>query len=230
MKPIIGIIEGPYIDMDGDLVYNAPNSIVEQIAKHDALPVGIFPTQIEKYQTKKMNEIEKLNLSEKEDLHKALSMCDAIIKPGALRIYEYERYAYQYAYEKNMPFLGMCAGMQMMAQFNSDCKNIKNDTERHRSKKQYVHSLKILKDTLLYNILKKEEIMVNSRHMYHIANSGIHSINAYSDDGLIEGIENNDKSFHLGLQWHPESLDDDNTEKIFDEFIYQAVKYRKKKL
>ena len=117
----------------------------------------------------------------------------------------------------------MMAGYQ-----NNKYNNVKNETDIHHSKEEYAHTLKILKDTLLYNILKEEEIMVNSRHRYHIANPGINEVNALSEDGIIEGIENRDKLFHLGVQWHPENLNDENTNKIFDEFIESAKKVKRK--
>ena len=229
MKPIIGIVEWPYKDSDGDLIYEVPNNIVEKISMHGGIPVGIFPTQIEDYQNKRLSEIDELTFIEKQDLQESLDRVDAIIKPGALKIYGFERYIYNYAFNKDIPYLGICVGMQMMAGYrNNKYNNVKNETDIHRSNKDYAHKLRILKDTLLYNILKEEEIEVNSRHNYHIESAGIHDINAYSEDGIIEGIENRDKLFHIGLQWHPENLNDENTNKIFDEFIESAKKVKRK--
>lgn len=229
MKPIIGIIEWPYKDEDGDLIYEVPNNIVEKISKHGGIPVGIFPTQIEDFQNKRLSEIDELTFIEKQDLRESLDRVDAIIKPGALKIYGFERYIYNYAFNKDIPYLGICAGMQMMAGFkNNKYNNVKNETDIHHSKEEYAHKLRILKNTLLYDILKEEEIEVNSRHRYHIENPGICDINAYSEDGIIEGIENRNKLFHLGVQWHPENLNDQNTDKIFDEFIESAKKVKRK--
>ncbi|MBP3461784.1 MAG: gamma-glutamyl-gamma-aminobutyrate hydrolase family protein [Bacilli bacterium] len=231
MKPIIGIVEWPYTDKDGDLIYEVINPIIEKVSQYGGIPIGIFPTQIENYQNKKINEIKKLTLEEKDDLNQSLKICDAIIKPGALRIYGYEKYIYNYAFEKNMPYIGICAGMQLMAAHQKEMKNVRNSESNviHHSKEEYAHSIKIMKDTLLYNILKKDEIMVNSRHNYHIENPGINKISAYSEDSLIEAIENPTKDFQIGLQWHPEMLNDENTEHIFESFIYEANKYKLKR-
>lgn len=232
MKPIIGIVEWPYVDKDGDLIYEVVNPIVEKISKYGGIPIGIFPTQVEDFQNKKLSEISELTNLEKTDLNQTLSMCDAIIKPGALKIYGFERYIYNYAFQKDVPYIGICAGMQMMAYYNKD--NVKNERNEdkgviHHSKEKYVHEIRILKDTLLYDILDKEEIMVNSRHNFHITSPGTHEVSAYSKDGLIEAIENKDKKFQLGLQWHPEMLDDENTEKLFTRFIEEAEQYNKVK-
>lgn len=231
MKPIIGIVEWPYTDKDGDLIYEVVNSVIEKVSEHGGIPIGIFPTQIEDYQNKKIKEIKKLTLDEKDDLNQSLKICDAIIKPGALRIYGYERYIYNYVFEKNMPYIGICAGMQLMAFHKREINNIKNPESNiiHHSKEEYAHEIKIEKGTLLYSILKKDEIMVNSRHNYHISDAGINKVSAYSQDGIIEAIENSNKDFQIGLQWHPEMLNDENTDNIFETFMYEAKKYRLKR-
>lgn len=230
MKPVIGIIEWPYKDIDEDLIYEVTNNIVEKISKHGGIPVGIFPTQIEDFQNKRIPEIKYLEQIEKEDLNESLNMCDAIIKPGALRIYGYERYIYGYTLEHNMPYLGICAGMQIMAGHNnSKYNNVKIVSDiNHHSKEEHAHKIKIFKNTLLYEILKEEEILVNSRHRYHIVNPGIHSISAYAPDGVIEAIENKDRLFQLGVQWHPENLNDIYSDRLFDSFIEHSTYYKKK--
>ena len=230
MKPIIGIVEWPYKDEDKDLIYEVPNKIVEKISKHGGIPVGIFPTQIEDFQNKKMSEIKDLEQIEKEDLNESLKLCDAIIKPGAFRIYGYERYIYSYTLEHNMPYLGICAGMQIMAGYNnSNYNNIKIDSDiEHHSKDKYAHRIKIFKNTLLHEILKEDEIIVNSRHRYEIQNPGTLSVSAYAPDGVIEAIENRDKLFQLGVQWHPENLDDIYSGLLFDSLIEHAEHYKKK--
>ena len=226
MKPIIGIIEWPYKDEDGDLIYEVPNNIVEQVSKNGGIPIGILPTQIVDFQNKRLSEIEALTISEEDDIRYSLSRVDAIIKPGALKVYGFERFMYEYAFERNIPYLGICAGMQMMAAYQSDnIQNVKIDGNNHRSKEQYAHKIRIANGTLLYSILNKDEIMVNSRHSYAISSPGIHMVNAVSEDGIIEGIEAKDRRFQIGVQWHPESLDDENTNALFGEFI-EAAKRR----
>ncbi len=229
MKPIIGIVEWPYKDEDGDLIYEVTNNIVEKISKHGRLPVGIFPTQIEDLQNKRLSEIDELTFIEKQDLRESLDRVDAIIKPGALKIYGYERYIYDYAFNKDIPYLGICAGMQLMAGFNSNSTTVKNNSFiNHYSKEKHVHYIKIKHRSLLYKILMQDEIVVNSLHNYHINSAGINNVCAYSTDGIIEGIENPNKLFHLGVQWHPEGLDDINSYKIFDSFVENAKLYKNK--
>ena len=80
----------------------------------------------------------------------------------------------------------------------------------------------IKKHSLLFDIMKKEEIMVNSMHHQAIKKvSPKVSDAAISEDGVIESIYMKDRRFVLGIQWHPEHLYKDYPEQfnIFKEFI-----------
>ncbi len=83
------------------------------------------------------------------------------------------------------------------------------------------HKVMVKKDTYLYKILEKDEILVNSFHNYYVDVNNEYTVNAISEDGYIEGIELKDKKFNIGIQWHPEiSYDfDDDSKKIIDYFI-----------
>lgn len=217
MKPIIGIVEWPYKDKDGDYIYEVFKGIIDKVNICGGIPVGLFPSQSVDYYNSKICDIPNLSIDQKKDMQRSLSICDAIIKPGALRLYGYERYIYNYALEKDIPYLGICAGMQLM----TNTINIKNETDHFKD-----HYIKIMENTLLSEIIGEKEILVNSRHNYHIDNPGENSICAVSNDGIIEAIYNKNKSFHLGVQWHPELLDCENSYKIFRKLIKNAEKLK----
>ena len=45
-------------------------------------------------------------------------------------------------------------------------------------------------------------------------------ISSYSDDFVIEGVEDKNKKFYVGVQWHPESMKNDiNSRLLIEEFI-----------
>ncbi|MEG1793325.1 MAG: gamma-glutamyl-gamma-aminobutyrate hydrolase family protein [Bacilli bacterium] len=206
MKPIVGIIEWPYKDIDGDEVFEVLDALVNKVNENGGIPIGIFPTDTIG------------SLKHIKELNHTLSICDAFIKPGALRIYGYERYIYEYALTHNVPFLGICAGMQMMSKQVME-KNITN----HRID----HKIKIIENTLLSEIIKEKEIIVNSKHNYHINDPGNLTICAMSNDGIIEGIYDENQLFHLGVQWHPELMNDKSSTLIFQKLIESARKNRK---
>ena len=145
--------------------------------------------------------------------------------PGTYKLFEYDKFIYEYAFNKNKSILGLCGGMQLMGIVDNNSSNVlaKNNTDIVHFQRgvKYVHKLKIEKDTLLYKILNKDEIQINSRHNYHLTGVNDLKISAYSEDGLIESVEAKNKRFVLGVQWHPESMleFDEDSNKIFDEFI-----------
>lgn len=144
-----------------------------------------------------------------------INMCDGLILPGGDNITNNDYAVIDYLYRNDIPTLGICLGMQTMALYFSNIpeKSLKN----HYSSQNYVHYVTIAKDSLLFKILKKERIMVNSRHHSFIPKTKA-SVNATSN-GLIEGIEAKNKKFFLGIEWHPESLNDTNSYQIFKHFI-----------
>ena len=105
MKPLIGIVEWPYQDKDGDVIYEILQPIIEWVVRSGGVPIGLFPTQIENYIEKRLRDIKKMNDIELRELRENISLCDAIIKPGALKVYDHEREIYKYALQKDIPYL-----------------------------------------------------------------------------------------------------------------------------
>jgi putative glutamine amidotransferase len=151
-------------------------------------------------------------------VEKGIKLCDGIILPGGDKNYEIDTQIVKFLYKKNIPTLGICLGMQIMAlAFNGDLDYINNDS--HQSNKFYVHSINIKKNSKLASIINNQNILVNSRHNEYITKTDLNIV-AYSCDGIIEAIEDTNKKFFIGVQWHPESLKNDLYSKLlFDAFI-----------
>ena len=84
------------------------------------------------------------------------------------------------------------------------------------------HQVTLQKGTLLYNILGREQIGVNSYHHQAIRKlSANFQTMAFSEDGLIEAIYMPSKKFIVGVQWHPEfSYEvDENSRKLINAFV-----------
>ena len=232
-KPIIGIVEWPYYDKDNDKMYEVMMPIVEWIIRSGGRPIGIFPSQIENFLEKRSQEIDEMTVTELRELKESIMMCDAIIKPGATKIYPHESTIYDMVTKQDMPYLGICCGMQIMRNHEVEYKpNIKNDSEvEHKSNNEYAHAVNIVNNTRLHSILDKDIIEVNSRHSFHVADAGNKKASAYAPDGVIEALEDSNKLFNIGVQWHPELLPptDENSINLFGEFIESAKVYQKRK-
>ena len=124
----------------------------------------------------------------------------------------------KYCYDLDIPTLGLCLGMQIMGKTFDGCIKTLN-TQSHNEEKEFVHTVKIDKNSKLYEILQKDEIPVNSRHNDYVEKTSL-ICSAKSEKGIIEAVEDKDKKFFIGVQWHPESLQkDENSKKIFNYFI-----------
>lgn len=146
-----------------------------------------------------------------------IRMADGVLIPGGKKGGNIELDVIRYLYDNDVPTLGICFGMQNMGKvLNGKRKGVENHMWPHKAK--YVHDVTILKDTLLYEILKKEKITVNSRHNYVLDYTDM-KISALSQEGYIEAIEDTSKKCFLGVVWHPETTGDENTMKIFNYFI-----------
>ena len=209
---------------DGRSISYLVEEVRRTFQKAGALIVPILPVQDIDYAKTHYSDFSPLTEKEKENINQYLDMIDGMVFPGGKKVSPYDQYVLEQCVKRNIPTLGICLGMQIMSCYQREFKvEIIDSTLSHYQENddELTHKVKIQKDSLLYEILQKEEIIVNSFHRYHITENDNYSVSAMSEDGIIEGIEMKNQRFHLGVQWHPEiSYDfDDNSKKIIDEFI-----------
>ena len=219
MKPIIGVPARPYLTDNNRNVLCILETIRSAIIQNGGIPIVITPTKNMVYLN---NREEELLAEDKEMLNAQISLCDGILMPGGDRIYNYDRYICEVANNKGMPLLGICMGMQVMCNYNNDNKNIKIEGHKEPTS-TYVHNVEIDKKSKLYNILQKEDILVNSLHGYRVPNAGEYTIVAKCNN-IIEAVEKESHNFNIGVQWHPEKDIDDNGNKLISAFIKACEK------
>lgn len=225
-KPIIGIVSKPNIFCDQELftqqiVYDG---VRNAILRNGGLAIGILPTKISNKFCTSDDIIDNSYFlqSELEDLYSLIDKCDGIIIQGGLSSDEYEIKAAKYAIDNDIPILGICAGFNNIIRAMGGKVFAINDSKHNKEDGSIVHKNIIKKDTLLYDILKTNEVAVNSIHTMFANEDDIKNldISAYSEDGYVEAIELKDKKFCLGVKWHPElMIDDKNMNHIFRYFI-----------
>lgn len=117
---------------------------------------------------------------------------------------------YSYARERNMPFLGICRGLQVMAiahggSLIQDLPSVEGTVvHRERPGAFVTHSATLAPDTVISQIYGSEKIAVNSSHHQAVDSPGDLTVTGWAPDGTIEVCENTANSFCLGVQWHPE--------------------------
>jgi putative glutamine amidotransferase len=114
---------------------------------------------------------------------------------------------------RGLPVLGICGGQQLLNVVlgGTLIQHIPDEVrealahEQPNPRTEAGHRVRILEGSLLHRIVGATEIEVNSAHHQAVKEvpHGV-AINALAPDGVIEGIEAPEKTFCLGVQWHPE--------------------------
>jgi microsomal dipeptidase-like Zn-dependent dipeptidase/gamma-glutamyl-gamma-aminobutyrate hydrolase PuuD len=136
------------------------------------------------------------------------------------------------AYNRQIPILGICRGIQTLAvalggkvaQDISIQTNIKHSQEADRA--EQTHSVKLVQDSILYKLYGEEKIYVNSFHHQAVKEAGDKfRVVAKSPDGIIEAMESSEFKSIIGVQWHPECLEEGMP--LFRWLVEEAKAFRK---
>jgi putative glutamine amidotransferase len=138
------------------------------------------------------------------------------------------------ALRQNKPVFGICRGHQMLnvalgGSLYQDVPSQFPGAIQHRSLEKplwHYHDVEIVRSSKLASILHAETLPVTTSHHQAVKEiaPGL-MVAARSKDGLVEAIEASDHDFVLGVQWHPETMDDDSSSTLLlDAFLQQCRK------
>lgn len=229
-KPIIGIVSKPKPKKEKNIwnkMYIA-DEIRYIIIKNGGLAISLLPTEETlKYNENDVMDMKKLKQEEKEDICRLVELCDGIILQGGVSSSNYEIEYAKKAIELNKPLIGICAGFNNLLRSIGGDVIVDNTNSHYYLDKNYRHSIEIVKNTKLYNILKTKKLEVNSIHSMVAKKENVEpfaKISSYSEDGLVESFELVNKKFVVGIKWHPElMLNEEYVDNIFKEFINASI-------
>lgn len=203
----VGILLRDYTSKSGSALLGVREDLIEYLRNY-SVQVICIPVVFQNNEYEELDRVVEL-----------IKMCDGIILPGGAQEYDIDYKIVKYLYDHDIPTLGICLGMQLMAlTFNGDILPIGNET--HQKMEGYIHEVKIKEGSRLASILKSNKIMVNSRHIERITTTDLPIVAISSNDLIIEAVEAPNKKFFIGVQWHPESLKNDiYSKRLFDFFI-----------
>ncbi|MGX5914539.1 gamma-glutamyl-gamma-aminobutyrate hydrolase family protein [Aliidiomarina sp. Khilg15.8] len=124
---------------------------------------------------------------------------------------EFESRVIEFALSQDLPLLGICRGAQLLNVQRGG--NLFQELRSRRSKTSNrwtvlpIKTLKVERCTHLERYLGCRQCRINSLH-----NQGINQVgedlcvSARDLDGIVQGIEDPNKPFLVGVQWHPEFL------------------------
>ena len=141
------------------------------------------------------------------------------------------------AVDEDRPVLGICRGSQLInvAQGGTLVQHI----EGHRKDigngdMDFIdEKVELVGSTKIAELLKRDTMDVRSSHHQTIDQTGDGlMVAAYAHDNSIEAVEHRDKTWVVGLQWHPEegSANADHRQLLFEAVIRHAQRQKDQKL
>jgi putative glutamine amidotransferase len=212
------------------------HSIIATGAVPVPIPVWIEQEAIEKY----LNEIDGIILSGGSDVSPIYYGEEPNKKLGGIgtRRDECELYIIKRSMEKKIPILGICRGCQIInialggtlyQDIETQNGNVIGHCPSNTSRDELYHSIYVEENSILYQMINKRKIFVNSFHHQSIKDLGSHLIiTAKATDGIIECVEYVGDSFVMGIQCHPEDLTQKYHEfaSIFKYFAKECEKHK----
>jgi putative glutamine amidotransferase len=117
------------------------------------------------------------------------------------------------ALRRDLPVLGICRGMQVMAvhaggRLIQHLPDEVGHTGHRPAPGEYgSHGARFAPGSLVATLLG-EKATVNSYHHQGVADPGTLTVTGWADDGSVEAVEDPTRRFAVGVQWHPESTED----------------------
>lgn len=136
------------------------------------------------------------------------------------------------ALERDMPVLAICRGSQLLnvarggdlVQHLPD--EIGHDEHRHTPGAFADHGVRLAADSRLGAVLGQHAPVKSHHHQgYGRIGHGLRAV-AWADDGVVEGLEDAERRFALGVLWHPEEGEDFA---LFKALVEEARRYREER-
>lgn len=231
MRPVIGIFVDPRENSDprsGGMRYQLNANYVRMVADAGGNPVLITPE------------------TEPEEL---ASLVDGILIPGGLDIdaaeygaenheknelqvplrYQMERRVYA-ALPRETPVFGICYGAQFLnvAEGGTLVQHLPETVGHESHSGGTLQRYELAADSKLAAAVGGTVIEGKSYHHQAVGEvAPTLRITAQAEDGTIEAVESTERSWAVGVQWHPERTPDDPaTRRLFQAFIQAAAAYR----
>jgi putative glutamine amidotransferase len=136
------------------------------------------------------------------------------------------------ALDRDMPVLAICRGSQLLnVARGGDLEQhlpeaVGHEQHRHDPGSFSDHDVKVAANSRLGGLLGDRAPVKSHHHQgYGRIGSGLREV-AWAEDGVVEGLEDADKRFALGVLWHPEEGEDFA---LFQGLVEEARRYREER-
>lgn len=215
-RPVIGIT-GNY----GDLTCKLAEGYYKSVLKAGGIPIIIPPLANTDAIINTLEIIDGLILSGGGDYDPRYANEELDSKLGEINEERDlpELFITRLAYNRQIPILGICRGIQTLAmalggKVKQDITDIATISHSQKEERNVpTHNVIIEKDSILSQLYKLTDnnatLNVNSFHHQAVCDCGDKfRVVAKSEDGIVEAIESREFKSIIGVQWHPECLDE----------------------
>ena len=240
-KPIIGITAN-YADHNSKLA----DGYYKMVVKAGGVPVIIPPLSDTDVIVNTLAHVDGLILSGGGDFNPLYAGEEPIPALGDINSERDlgELLITQMAYNRQIPILGICRGIQTLAmalggKMRQDISPVTRVLHsQHADRTEPTHSVTVDRDSTLFRIYddappcstfdaERAVLYVNSFHHQAVSDPGERfRVTAKSTDGIIEAMESREFKSVIGVQWHPECMVDDEGLPLFSWLVRQAAHYR----
>ena len=126
------------------------------------------------------------------------------------------------ALERDMPVLGICRGMEMLNVIQGGTLNQHLGLELHRHTPGVFtdHRVQLEAGSLAARVVGGETTEVKSAHHQGVEEIGEGVVvTGHADDGVVEALELPDRTFAVGVLWHPE---EDERSRVIGSLVNEA--------
>lgn len=134
------------------------------------------------------------------------------------------------ALERELPFLGICRGMQMLNVTAGGTldqhvpERVGHEDHRHTPGVFADHGVRLEQGSLAARVVGGARSAVKSHHHQGVAELGEGVVaTGWAEDGVVEAIELPGRRFALGVLWHPE---EDEESRVIGALVDEARRYR----
>ena len=166
--------------------------------------------------------------------------------PGGIRLdlvpddqLAFDEALFHAARARGIPILGICYGMQLMVRarggtLEAHLPSRSPAPSEHRLPAADRHTIRVAGESLLSSILEVGARNVNSLHHQAVREPGPdYRVVARAEDGVVEAVEavvvpdvtldgaqhGKSSRWEIGVQWHPEKMDGDDSRRLFAAFV-----------
>jgi putative glutamine amidotransferase len=235
-RPLIGITSyEPEEVQTGVWVFSAaliPSAYVDAIERAGGRPLVVPP--IEEGVDETLDALDGLIFSGGEDLDPAHYGAER--HPETTGVHEgrdrAELALLRAALERDMPLLAVCRGSQVLnVALGGDLVQhlpeiVGHDEHKHTPGEFADHDVRVSPDSRLGRLVGEHAPVKSHHHQgFGRIGSGLREV-AWADDGIVEGVEDPDRRFALGVLWHPEVGEDFA---LFEALVAEARRYREER-